>query len=243
MKCENCNTKLVGEYCHTCGQSGLPVRTSFAGFINELFTNLFGTDSRILRSLLGLVFFPGRLTKAWIDGHRNQYTSPIQLYLLMASAFFLLNAYNPFIQFAPSDHTIVSSLTGAHVGTQLSESQLVHLDASAISLEVFKERFDARVSALLGPLLIITVVFFSFFTAAVVRRGHPFAHHAVFALHWCSFFLLIELVHRIIGGGKNLEVATAILGVVYLVVATARVYGGLLRSIITGPVLLFFSRF
>jgi len=240
LKCENCNTTLVGEYCHTCGQSGRPIQTSFVGFLRDLFKNLLGTDSRIIRSLQGLIFYPGRLTTAWIEGHRNQNTSPIQLYLLLASAFFLLNAYSPFIQFEPSDHSIVSSLTAAQVGTHLTETQLAQLDTNGVSLQVFKERFDSRVSVLLGPLLIIAVVLFSFFTAAIARRGRPFAHHAVFALHWCSFFLLLELIHRIIGGGRTGEVATALVGMVYLVVATARVYGGWVRAVFIGPLLLLF---
>jgi len=237
LNCENCNTKLVGEYCHRCGQSGHKIQTNFTGFLNDIFTNSLGTGSGIIRSLRTLIFYPGRLTVAWIEGHRNQYTTPIQLYLFIASAFFLLNAYSPFIEFIPTDHTILSSLTGARVGTKLTETQLAHLQLSGISLEVFKERFDARVSMLLGPLLIFTVIIFSFLTALVSPRGYPFTHHAVFALHWCSIFLLIELFHRIIGGGQIGEIATAVLSISYLVLATARVYGGWVRAFLIGPIL------
>ncbi len=238
LKCDNCNTDLVGEYCHVCGQSGQPVQTSFSGFLHELLTNLLGADSRLIRSLHRLVLSPGRLTQEWIEGHRNRYISPIQLYLLMAGAFFLLHAYHPFIQFIPDNHSITSSLTGAAITYSLTEIQLSHLDSASVSLEVFKERFDTQVSVLLGPLLIVIVVLFSFLTAAVVRRGHPYAHHAVFTLHWCSFFLLVELIRRIVGGGKIGEIIAFVLGTVYLVTAIARVYRGWIWAIIVGPVLM-----
>ena len=239
LKCDNCDTKLVGEFCHICGQSGRPVQNSFKGFLHDLFTNLLGTDSRIVQSLRGLVLSPGRLTKDWVEGHRNRYTSPIQLYLLMASGFFLLNAYHPFIQFTPDDHTIFSSLTGARIEVPLSETHLANLESAAVSLEVYRERFDTRVSAALGPLLIMTVVLFSCFVGAMTRRGRPFAHHAVFSLHWCSFFLLIESIRRLVGGGKIGEIVTVAIGGVYLIVAIARVYGSWKRALFVGPVLVF----
>ena len=110
MNCENCGTELLGEYCHACGQSGRPTRTNLIGFLADLLASLLGADSRLTRSLRNLILFPGRLTVAWNAGHRNRYSAPAALYLLAASAFFLLNAYHPFVRFDPSDYSITSSL-------------------------------------------------------------------------------------------------------------------------------------
>ncbi len=235
LECENCNAKLMGEFCHICGQSGRPVPTGFLGFLRDLFANLLGADSRVVRSLSRLIFFPGYLTLEWVEGHRTRFTSPVQLYLLLAGSFFLLNAYSPFFQFNPENHFITSSLTGAAVGGHLTETHLARLEAAEVSLEVFKERFDSRVSALLGPLLIVIVILFSLLAWAVNPRGYPYAHHAVFSLHWCSFFLLLEQIHRILGKGMIWESGTSLLAAIYLVVAVARVYGGWVRAVFVGP--------
>jgi hypothetical protein len=67
---------------------------------------------------------------------------------------------------------------------------------------VFNGRFSARVSIALAPLLIVAVILFSLFNAAVnVRRRCPYAPDAVFALHWCTFYLMVELIHRLFDGG------------------------------------------
>jgi hypothetical protein len=214
------------------------VRTSITGFLGDLITNFIGADSRLLRTLLHVAFKPGRLTAEWIAGHRIRYTHPVQLYLLAAGAFFLLNAYHPFVRLHPTDLTVESSLTAVVVSNELTAEQQATLANQGVSIEVFREQFEARVSAILAPFLIVVVILFSLLTAAVMaRRGHPYAHHAVFALHWCTFYLLIEAIHRIVGGGAIGEIITGLVAMVYLIVAIAKVYGGRLGAIGKGLVL------
>jgi hypothetical protein len=235
VNCSNCGTQLVGAFCHACGQSARPPRTGFGGFLAEIASGALGTDLRLLRTLRRLVLSPGGLTLDWIAGRRVLRTGPVQLYLLLATVFFVINAYHPFIRFDPEDLSIRSTLTGVLVDRTLGADQLSSLRRDGISLAVFKERFDRRVSAVLAPFLLLVVILFALLVALVMRRrGHPFAHHGVFALHWCAFYLLLESLHRLVGAGTAVEVVVGFAGVGYLMAATGRVYGGWRRALAGG---------
>ena len=124
MRCGNYGTELVAEYCHACGQAALPIRRDTVGFLKDPFFNFLGADYRLLRTLARLVVSPGRLTTEWIDGHRTRYTAPAQLYLFVAGAFFLLNAYHPFVRFKTTDLSVKSSLSGLLVKSTSRRTKL-----------------------------------------------------------------------------------------------------------------------
>jgi hypothetical protein len=237
VDCLNCHAELQGACCHVCGQAARSPRTSLGGFLLDTLGGFVGADSRFPRSIRSLLLTPGRLTKAWIEGHRAPYSAPTTLYLFFASIIFL-NAYRPFIHFDPQDDSITSSLTGALVERRLPADQTAALHSGELSATLLKERLESGLSVALAPWLIVAVVLFSFLTAVLMaRRDHRLAHHAVFALHWCDVFLLLEALQRLVDGGRAGEVLTGVLGLGYLIIATGRVYGGWLRAILMGPLL------
>ena len=78
--CLNCGTALVGDYCHHCGQRAHVHRTLTA-FWHDLVHGVFHFEGKIWRTLPLLVWRPGELTRAYIDGKRARFVSPIALFL------------------------------------------------------------------------------------------------------------------------------------------------------------------
>lgn len=70
--CISCGTRLVGEHCHACGQSGHVHRT--VGAIgHELAHGVFHFEGKIWRTLPMLAFRPGELTRRYVAGERARF--------------------------------------------------------------------------------------------------------------------------------------------------------------------------
>lgn len=61
-------------------------------FAHELVAEHFGLDSKVARTLIALVRWPGRLTSEFIQGRRVRYVPPLRLYLSLSVLYFLLAA-------------------------------------------------------------------------------------------------------------------------------------------------------
>ena len=228
--CDNCGTALLGAWCHACGQSAQRPETSVRGFARHVAADLTSLDSRFLRTLAQLLGRPGRLTREYLDGRRVRYTPPLSLYLAAAAAFFFVNAYHPFLSFDVQRRRVVSSLSGASLTGALDDRSLAHLAARGISLDVFKERFESTVTGYLPALLVGSVLLFGLVLHLFHRRQRRgYLEHAVFALHWSAFYLLLMIVERLLpqdgGAPRVVNVLIAGISAVYLVLALRRVYG------------------
>lgn len=229
-RCANCGMALVGRYCHACGQAAEPPTRSLRAFLRQAGADVTNLDSRILRTLGLLLARPGRLTREYLDGRRIRYTQPLQLYLGAAAVFFFVNAYRPFLSFDARTGVVRSSLSAAGVSGRLDAEARASLAARGVSLEVFGERFENTVTGYLPALLVGSVLLFALVLHLLHRRPRRgYLEHAVFALHWSAFYLLLMIVDRLLpqGAGRPgaLDAGVMAIGAVYLGVALRRVYG------------------
>ncbi len=87
--CINCNNALNNsdKFCPECGQS-----TNNKLNLNVLFSDLIGNylsfDARFFKTIIPLIFKPGFIAKAFIDGKRNTYLHPGKIYLFISVIFF-----------------------------------------------------------------------------------------------------------------------------------------------------------
>lgn len=91
--CKNCGTVVELLYCPNCGQSIREVRVSFWGLMSQFFDQVFDLDSKTFRTLKPLLFKPGALTIAFMNGKRVPFVHPLRLYLFCSIAFFLSLAH------------------------------------------------------------------------------------------------------------------------------------------------------
>ena len=87
--CLNCGAELVGDYCHACGQRA-HVHRSLGAFFHDLLHGVFHFEGKIWATLPMLAWKPGELTRAYIDGQRARYVSPIALFLFCVFLMFAI---------------------------------------------------------------------------------------------------------------------------------------------------------
>lgn len=85
--CLNCGCKLLGDYCHCCGQKAHVHRTLRA-FWHDLLHGALHFEGKIWRTLPLLIWKPGKLTRQYIDGRRASYVSPVALFLFTVFLMF-----------------------------------------------------------------------------------------------------------------------------------------------------------
>jgi hypothetical protein len=229
VACENCGTALIGEYCHACGQSAEPLTTSVRAFARHSAADITNLDSRILRTLGLLLARPGRLTAEYLAGRRIRYTTPLQLYLGAAAAFFFVNAYRPFLNFDPRTSVVTSSLSAAGISAGMDAESRARVAARGMSLEVFGERFESVVTGYLPALLVALVLLFGLMLRLFFpRQRRGLVEHAVFALHWSAFYLLLMIVDRLLPqrgtGAVIANAAIQVISLVYLALSIRHVY-------------------
>ena len=57
--CLNCNTKVVGRFCHHCGQENVEVKESAIEFIVHFVNDITHFDGKFFTTLKDLLFKPG----------------------------------------------------------------------------------------------------------------------------------------------------------------------------------------
>jgi len=78
--CLNCGTKLLGSYCHACGQQSHVHRTLTA-FFHDFLHGVLHFEGKVWRTLPMLAWRPGELTRDYIEGKRARFVSPIAMFL------------------------------------------------------------------------------------------------------------------------------------------------------------------
>lgn len=94
VPCLNCETPVTGKFCAECGQSRDDHSRTVVAFVHEFIEHHLMLDSKMLRTGFALVFEPGRLTRAYLEGRRARYVSPFRLYLFMSLVFFVTLFYS-----------------------------------------------------------------------------------------------------------------------------------------------------
>lgn len=88
--CANCETPLVGTYCHACGQLAEDFHRSMWRLTREALESFFHIDGRLARTVPALIWRPGRLTRDYIEGRRAFQVPPLRMFLVVLLGTFLL---------------------------------------------------------------------------------------------------------------------------------------------------------
>ncbi len=79
----------MARFCSNCGQSRHDHSRSLLEILRELLEHHLFLDGKMVMTLIALLVRPGLLTRAFIEGRRVRFVSPIRLYLFASFAFFL----------------------------------------------------------------------------------------------------------------------------------------------------------
>ena len=90
LTCKNCDHQFTGKFCSNCGQSvkelERPIRFMIADFMGTIIT----FDTRLIKTLVTILFKPGCLTIDFLAGKRARYMPPFRFYLFISFVMFLL---------------------------------------------------------------------------------------------------------------------------------------------------------
>ena len=89
LRCPNCGVGVGTRFCGNCGQSRHDHSRSMLEVVRELIEHHLFLDGKMMMTLAALLLRPGMLTRAFIEGRRVRFVSPIRLYLFASFAFFL----------------------------------------------------------------------------------------------------------------------------------------------------------
>jgi hypothetical protein len=143
--CANCATPLQGPWCYACGQSGEDFHRSVVRLCGEVLESLFHVDGRFWRTVPNLLFNPGKLTRAFLDGHRAPQIPPLRLFLVVLLAIFLVGGLTGKSKLV-NINISTSSDQGGKVTTQVSGpktlDQLTPAERASLSKELSKVKVN-----------------------------------------------------------------------------------------------------
>ena len=247
--CPTCQTLIGTPYCPTCGERPLRRRElTLRGLGQQIFEAITDVDSRLIRSFRYLVSRPGTLTLAYQQGSRKPYIGPVSLFLIANVLFFATESL--------TGGQVFTTPLYSHLHTQ-PWSELVQqwvarrLARHGTTFDLYAPVFDQAVALKARSLIIFMALAFALVPALVFRRSkRPLAVHAIFALHFYAFLLLLMSVGTAVPavdvwlGGIGLaserfdhvlSISLVIMCALYLYLAAGRVYGarGVLRGVQT----------
>ncbi len=173
--CYNCDQQVEMDYCPKCGQEYTKLELSLKEFVKDYIDEFFTFDSKILRSVVPLLFKPGYLTTEYISGKRARYLLPSRMYIIISVLFFYI--INKWDQVKAED---------------FGDVDLSALAASKhLTMNEFTVRFQEQYNSLLPSFLLgVIPVFGLVLTLLYIRRHRNLTNNLIFSFHFFAFFLL-----------------------------------------------------
>lgn len=240
--CANCGAALADRYCGRCGQDS-HVSLSFGHFLHEFMEGMFHVDSSFWRTLRALVTRPGFLTEQYLAGKRRAYSPPFRSYLVISIVYFIVASV-----FAAPTSRVVSP-----GGQEMSVADCAKLAANPgwflrfvpdlegsckRALSDHGRALNTELQNLLPKVMFVVLPLVALVQFWIYRRQRPlYLENLVFILHFQSFNYLIDMFAVLLAAaigtvfaaqrgviGQILDMAVYAWTIVFLFVATRRVY-------------------
>ena len=238
--CPNCGGEASGSYCPRCGPKQTERLVSARRMIADLLEDNFSLEARLPRTLVTLLFRPGRLTRDYFAGRIARYVQPVRLYVAASLLFFLMlplladfdrlwGAIGPRAESAGEDQYVLVSvpIDSAAVPGWMRPPVRAWMRQEA-KLNAMERREGARVlwGATIGavpPVLFLLVPGFALVLKLLYRR-RLYTEHFIFVLHFHALvFLLAALAVLVREDWMTALVALALAA--WLFIALRSVYG------------------
>ena len=218
--CAVCGERMVGTYCHRCGQKKFNRHDlSVKEFLEHALHEVTHLDTKIVKTLKYLLLRPGFLTAEYLAGRADLYVKPLRLYLTVSLVSFIILTFWPVANYTGEFYSRRSPEFSAAMD-RLAAAKRISRPAA---IKRFNEHLHRRVSTwkyLLAALLPLWLML-------LYRRPKKLlVEHLIFSLHFGSFFHLSELLTMPLlddRGWGGLAIAFA-LGWAYLYFAVKRVH-------------------
>ena len=188
--CVNCGTAMASPFCAQCGEKRASDRRySLLHFGEEIIESFAQLDGTFFRTLKTLIARPGELTAAYMRGQRSRYMKPLQLFVVVSIAYFV-------VSFATNVRTFDTPLR-FQIQPRANIARMVEQRVAErhTTMAQYAEIFDRTSTTQAKTLVIVMVPVFAVLVAAVESRKRRYAlQHVVFALHTYTALLIILMV-------------------------------------------------
>jgi hypothetical protein len=250
--CLNCGQPLGGEYCNHCGQRERGREVRVADIAGDALEDLSRLDSRLWRTLVGLLFRPGLVTAEYLAGRRASFVPPLRFYFIVSFLVFLVAAATPpgsgvelgqggiFITFdddGEDSKSLNEALADGELGQSLNQQDydfppwLARYEESfKVNAAAIEDNPQAFLTLLVQRLPQMMFVLLPLF-ALLLQLSYLFSpfhylQHLIFSLHFHSFAFLLYLLQWFVDllrpGSYVGWIVVALL--LYLPLALRRVY-------------------
>jgi Protein of unknown function (DUF3667) len=252
--CRNCGSPLGTprpNYCGECGQETTLKPPTVMEFMHQFGGSYVAMEGALWRTLLLLLFRPGRLTREYFAGRKRRYVLPLRLYLTISLATLLAIQWSGAIapgtetgknlfQFdTPAEANNAMIDLGEQIKAGMQNGKFVCQGLPAAWCERLQERFTLDEKGMQRELRRVPERFVSHWGSAMfallplyalllklvyLDRRMRWSEHLVFALHLHAFIFAMALLHLVPWAWLA---DLALLAVpVYSVIALQVVYGG-----------------
>ena len=137
-ECENCGFTVEVAFCSKCGQKNVETRQNFPSLVGHFAEDLTHYDSAFWKSLKHLLFRPGRLTRVYLEGKRQEYVPPVKLYIFISFITFLMVGLLP-------DATEDSHEAKTHKENPVTTIDTINNTVTTVKTEIPKEENEIHV--------------------------------------------------------------------------------------------------
>ena len=88
--CLNCQSEVIGRYCHKCGQENLEPKETVWHLVQHFFNDITHFDGKFFDTVRYLIKRPGFLSLEYMRGRRMSYLNPIRMYVFTSAIFFII---------------------------------------------------------------------------------------------------------------------------------------------------------
>ena len=240
--CRNCGAVWTDRYCPSCGQRGDERRGPLLSLAGDALSELFSLDGRHLRTAAALLA-PGRLTRAYLDGRRASFASPVRVYLVASLLLFFVidlsppdadevNLYVDDVlvgreEPAPGLRTLQLSFDSGPRSRAWAEPlvEAKRAELRELSAQQLLDRLYARLERSLPTALIALVPLVAAGLKLLYRRRDLYyVDHLVFALHFQSFLFLALVAARLLAAALPADWLPPLLLYLIVLLVVAPVY-------------------
>jgi hypothetical protein len=79
-RCRNCDTLLLGPFCHQCGQQHFDEIISTNAYVRDVAQRVYRFDSRFLATIRRCFTWPGGVAIDYLEGRRRKIVDPVQYF-------------------------------------------------------------------------------------------------------------------------------------------------------------------
>lgn len=151
--CPNCDTPIVGHYCHECGQSAHLPR-SIGHIFHDIMHGVLHFDSKGWRTLPMLVTRPGTLTRDYVEGKRARYVAPFSMFLFTVFVMYFTFAMvgGPNVNLADAVQLDPGSVEAAQQELVTETAKLEALEAKLAAAKARPEPVPGEAAELKGQI-------------------------------------------------------------------------------------------